>query len=159
MIRKHIKIYEDFEKPEIKELTSETAGSWSDVRDTIQNQDPFTIINFKNKRGYSKFINDTNHEYIKQNHSSFNEYEHRVTPSIFIKSNINIDSDDFGKYTLISVLNGKKDNENVHIQTENAEDDTIVGNEIVDSLERSDIGPDEHYKIGQVYYKFINFLS
>lgn len=159
MIRKHIRLYEDFEKADFKELTSETSGTWTDIRDTIQNLEPFVIINFKNERGYSKFLNDTDHEYIKQEHNNFNEEQQRMSPSLFIKSSLEFDKEDFKKYSILSVLTGKKEDDNIVVNTGNEEENTTLGNEIVDSIDRSDVFPEEHYKIGPVYYKFINFLS
>jgi len=158
MIRKHIRLYEDFETPELKELTSETSGTWSNIRNTIQNLEPFTIINFMDEDGYSKFIDNTSHDYIKQERYNFNDEEQRVSPSIFIKGTVNINDNDYDEYNIYNILVGKNDSDKVMVKTED-KDDEIVGNEIVDSLSKEDIEGEEHYKIGSVYYKFINFLS
>ena len=62
-MRKHIKLFENFEESELKELKASPDTRWNNIRDCVQSLKPFTIINFKDNVGCSKYLEKCNNEY------------------------------------------------------------------------------------------------
>ena len=153
---KHIKMFEEYSTG--KEIREETSGTWSDVRDTIQSLKPFTIINFKNTADYSRFIEDFSDNYIKQTYYSFWNGKENVFPSIFINKKVKLNKEDFKKYKMFNILSGEKDSDSISLTSEDGKE-SAVANEIVDTLSPSEMYGEDYYKLGSVFYKFINFLS
>jgi len=153
---KHIKLFEDFSTS--KEIRGETSGTWSDIRDTVQSQKDFTIINFKNIGGYSRFIDDTSYDYIKQLYCSFWNGKEYVFPSIFIKRKLNIEKEEFKKYMILNTLVGTDGREDIKV-TDKSGKTNVIANEIVDTLSIDQVEGQDYYKMGSILYKFINFLA
>lgn len=151
-MQKYIKLYEDFE-----DLQSNVTGNWNQIRDIIQSMKPFTIINFKDMEGCDNYLNDHPTDYIKQSYYNDNTGDHSKCPSIFIPSKVNLEKQDFKKYRLLNYLVGKDGDQNITIKTDT--DKEFMGNEVVSTLSQNEVYPESHYKVGSVFYKFINFLS
>lgn len=154
---KHIKIFEEFGTDSTKETRAESQGGWVNIRDIIQTLKPFIIINFKKEEGYSRYIDNLDHDYIKQSHCSFIEGEETKHPSIFIGRKAYVSDDDFKDYSISSIIVGKKDNPNVKFKT--ADSSEYLGNEIESTLSMDDVYGSDYYQIEGMYYKFLNFLG
>jgi len=151
-MQKYIKLYEDF-----KDLQSNVTGNWNQIRDMIQSMKPFTIINFKDMQGCDKYLEDNPTDCIKQSYYNDNTGDHSKCPSIFIPNGTNLKKEDFKKYRLLNCIIGKDGSQNVMIKTDT--DKEFMGNEVVSTLSQGEVYPESHYKVGSVFYKFINFLS
>lgn len=154
---KHVKLFEDFENEELKNLKSSADNNWNSIRDCVQSLNPFTILNFKNNDGYLDYIKKCNKDFTKQTYYTNNGEREFKCPSIFIQGASPIQKEDFKRYGLINCITGKNDVSNIIVKTEN-ESETI-GNEIVSTLSQNDVRDDNHYKVGSMFYKFINFVS
>ena len=151
-MQKYVKLYEDFE-----DLQSNVTGNWNQIRDMIQSMKPFTIINFKDMEGCDRYLKDHPSDHIKQSYYNDHTGNHSKCPSIFIPHKVNLEKDDFKKYRLLNCLVGKQGNQNIVIKT--GDEKEIIGNEVVSTLSQNEVYPESHYKVGSVFYKFINFLS
>ena len=151
-MQKYIKLYEDFE-----DLQSNVTGNWNQIRDAIQSMKPFTIINFKNMEGCDTYLNDHPNDHIRQSYYNDHTGDHSKCPSLFIPIRVNLEKEDFKKYGLLNYLVGKEGDQNITIKTDT--DKEFIGNEVVSTLSQNEVYPESHYKVGSVFYKFINFLS
>ena len=151
-MQKYVKLYEDFE-----DLQSNVTGNWNQIRDMIQSMKPFTIINFKDMEGCDGYLKDHPSDHIRQSYYNDHTGNHSKCPSIFIPHKVNLKKDDFKKYRLLNYLVGKQGNQNIVIKT--GDEKEIIGNEVVSTLSQNEVYPESHYKVGSVFYKFINFLS
>ncbi len=154
---KHIKLFEDFENQELKTLKSSADTNWNSIRDCVQSLKPFTILNFKHRGGYLDYIENCNKEFTKQTYHTHNGEREFKCPSLFINGGVPIQKEDFKRYGLINCITGKNDDSNVIVKTES--ESNTIGNEIVSTLSQDDVRDDNHYKVGSVFYKFINFMS
>ena len=95
-MQKYIRLFENFRDGELKMLKAETSGNWNDVRDTVQSLKPFTIINFSDLDGYTRYADRCNREFIKQrSYTTHNDGHLMICPSIFISGNVPVQEKDF----------------------------------------------------------------
>lgn len=157
-MQKYIRLFENFRDGELKMLKAETSGNWNDVRDTVQSLKPFTIINFSDLDGYTRYADRCNREFIKQRYYTTHNDGHLMTcPSIFIYGNVPVKEKDFEKYGILNFLTGRKNKPEIKVRTR--DESEMIGNEIVSTLSQNEIEGESHYKLGSVFYKFINFFS
>lgn len=156
-MQKYIKVFEDFERTEIKDLKAGSSGNWNSVRDCIQSLKDFTIINFKDREGYLEFLDGCKENVVKQSYYTGFGNSVKKCPSVFVNKRLEFNKDDFKKYNLINYLVGKKDKPNILVKTKN--DSNIIGNEVVSTLSQNEVYPEDHFKMDSVFYKFINFFS
>lgn len=156
-MHKYIKVFEEFNDLEMKDHRAESNTSWNAIRDRIQSLGNFTIINFKDRAGYLEFLDQCKEECVKQSYYNGFGQGTRKCPSLFINKCISLDKEDFKKYDLINYLIGKDGKPNIHVKTK--DESNIIGNELVSTLSQNDVFPDDHFKVGSIFYKFINFFS
>jgi hypothetical protein len=151
----YIKVFEEYQE----------SPTWNTVRDTIQTKKPFIIIAFKNKDSYKKAISDDLREFniIKQTALISNDGKLKKYYSVFFKLNDDSDYSSnipklYEKYKIKKIIYGKNGKD---FSTLYSEDGTSsdFGNEIVSELSPSGSSTDSLFKIGSVYYKFINFSA
>jgi hypothetical protein len=156
-MQKYIELFENFKENQLKFMKTNTGGNWNNIRDAVQSLQPFIIINFKNMDGYTKYIENHNNDFIKQTYF-YNTLDLDMScPSIFVHKRVHVSKDDFEKYKLLNCIIGKANDPNIIIKSGDTSE--IIGNEIVSTLSQNEVYPDSHYKIGSVFYKFINFFS
>tara|TARA_B100000963_G_scaffold349061_1_gene357572 strand:+ start:49285 stop:49755 length:471 start_codon:yes stop_codon:yes gene_type:complete len=156
-MQKYIKVFEEFDDLEMKDIQSSSNANWNSIRDCIQSLGNFTIINFKDREGYLNFLNTCKDNCVKQSYYNGFGKGTRKCPSLFINKCLKIEKEDFEKYDLINYLIGRKDKPNIHVKTK--DESNIIGNEIVSTLSQDEVFPEDHFKVGSTYYKFINFFS
>ena len=156
-MQKYIKLFENFEDVELKSIEANTEGNWNNIRDAVQSLKPFTIINFKDRDGYMDYIEKCNKDFIKQTYYNNTLDKEMSCPSIFIYGTVPVSKEDFKRYDVLNCIIGKQDDPNVIVKSRDESD--VIGNEIVSTLSQDEVYPDNHYKIGSVFYKFINFFS
>lgn len=149
------------------ELAKGTNPSWAEVREHIQEKKPFAILNFVNSDKYNAFLKDLEkvdkYEYFRQTlHTSQSEevLEKREVPSAFFIPKGDVDEffdvmeQCVAHYDLDSVVFGFKEENKVVAKYKDGEENTI-GNEIVVSLDPTEMEPDDYYQFQSNYYKFI----
>jgi hypothetical protein len=156
-MNKYIKVFEYFEKAEIKDLKAGSSGNWNSIRDHIQSLKSFTIINFKDREGYLEFLTDCKDDVVKQSYYTGFGNGVKKCPSVFINRKLKINDDDFEKYNLINYLVGKDNKPNILVKSK--KESNVIGNEVVSTLSQNEVYPEDHFKIDSVFYKFINFFS
>jgi len=160
-MRKYISLFEEYDSSGIKDMTSESAGGWVDIRNRVQQLKPFTIISFKEDESYSRFLDGLDTDYIKQDyyHDHIGDNEpHMKLPSIFIpKAKIDIfgSTDPFDEYDVFCMYYNKED----VITARFEEEELVMGNELVSALSSNEVDSEDYFKIGSTFYKFINFLG
>ena len=158
---KYISLFEEYNNSTINRMTTETSGSWANVRDVIQQHKPFTIVCFNDDESYSRFIDTIQTDYIKQEffHDHIgDDLPHLKLPSIFVpKSKINIfgTKDPYKEYDIFCIITQQKE----HVMGQFKDELVDMGNELVSSLSEDDVNGEDYFKIGSMFYKFINFLG
>lgn len=149
------------------ELASGSNPSWAEVREHIQEKKPFAILNFLNRDKYNAFLKDLEkvekYDYFRQTlHTSHSKevLDKKEVPSVFfmpkgdIEEFFDVMEKCMAHYDLDSVLFGFKEEGKVVAKYRDGEENT-VGNEIVVSLEPSEMEPDDYYQFESNYYKFV----
>lgn len=159
---KHIKIFEDFSE-EQKAQSSETFGSWTDIRDTIQMKRPFVIIVFKTKKSYLNALETelSDVDYIKQTASLVIDGRLVDYPSVFFTLDRESDyrvqvKELYEQFEIKQVIVGEANKEYSTLYSQDGSS-SDYGNEIMSSLSRDDFATGDHFKIGSTYYRFIEF--
>jgi hypothetical protein len=156
-MQKYIKLFEDFGSSELKDLQADSNSNWNSVRDSIQSLHDFTIINFKNRDGYLSFLDNCGEDCVKQSYyTGFGKGVKRC-PSVFINSVKNLTDDEVKQYGVINHVIGKQGDPNIELKIDGKTE--TIGNEVVSTLSQNEVYPEDHFKLGSVFYKFINFFS
>ena len=159
---KYLKLFEDFSKEENKESF---APSWSDLRDTIQNRLPFAIITFLNKDSYlaAKSKMFFNHTYVRQ--TAFLAKNGKLVgyPSVFIKLDeeqpfVESIPELYEKYKIKAMIVGGQGDEYVKYYFKDG-NSAMVGNELMTSLDKTDMRNEDHFQMGSNLYRFIDFAG
>lgn len=159
---KYLKLFEDFAK---EEKDSNFTPTWTEVRDTIQNRLPFAIIVFLNqeshRRAKAKMLKGTEHVYQKAFLSRGGELV--AYPSVFIRVSeeqpfLESIPKLYDKYKIKAmVVGGQGDEYSKYYFTDGTSTD--LGNEIMSSLSKEEMGNEDHFQIGSNYYRFIDFAG
>lgn len=144
-------------------IDSELGGTWSEVRDAIQLKKPFVIIVFRTRSSYMEAIETefNNIEYVKQTAVFTIDGKKIKYPSIFFILDRDMDfrtrvKELYEKFDIKQLILGKP---NAEYSTLYAKDGTSsdFGNEIVSTLDPSELKSESHFKVGSHYYRFIEF--
>ena len=155
MALKFIRLFEDFKEQKIE--------TWSQVRDAIQMKRPFVIIVFRTNDSYKEAIDSefSDIEFIKQ--TAFMSKDGNIIqyPSIFfiLDRDKNIENDIkkyYEEFDVIQTITGKASSEfsTVYFSDGTSSD---FGNEIVSSIAVDDIDDGDYFRVGSMYYRFIEF--
>jgi hypothetical protein len=154
---KYIKLFEDYSK--------EKSEGWSTIRDAIQMRLPFAIIVFKKKSSYLDALDsgELDSDYIKQTAVLHTEGKPTDYPSIFMV----VEDDEvfknkipniFNSFNIKAILLGKKSEEDIMYYSENGNSRNI-GNELVSTIQKDEMGSEDHFEIGSTYYRFVEFAD
>lgn len=158
-MKKFVRLFEDFTKNKVNVEATSSEITWPDVREALQNRLPFAILTFRSMEDYEKAkLSDLrSYDWVRQNFYSVIEGKNRLFPSVFILKAENFKNKvkDFAKkYELFHAVVGEMNQENPIIYSSDGSS-TELGNEIVSSLDPSDMHSDDHYQIKATYYKFV----
>jgi hypothetical protein len=158
-MRKHIRLYEEYNDLEEKSL--ETHYSWADVRNTIQSKLPYIIIDFKSNDARDKCIKDElfDEKYIKQTfHLKRTDDAADKYPSVFIfgeGTDLTKRVHDLNKrFDIIRTVIGEYGSisPDLYLQGEMVD----IGENLFTSNNLDELDGDDFYSIDSKYYKFIS---
>jgi hypothetical protein len=135
--------------------------TWSDFRDIINLKKPFMIVDFEEEDSIDQFINSelANQDYSKQKYYlKLDEKGVKEHPSVFIFSSSTVDLDHIQsllkRFKIKRIIAGSDGDPIFKLYLEEGSYD--FASDIATGLSPDDMDRDDYYKVGSMYYKFLN---
>lgn len=147
----------------IEDEKESSEGTWNHIRDAIQTKVPFVIITFKTKESCNLAIKSDLREYniTRQLNILYRNNNKLKYPSVFFVLNKDFDfkervKDLFEKYDIRMIIVGTNNGESAEVYFEDGTNSSY-GNEVVNALDQDEFKSDDHFKVGSMYYQFVEF--